>query len=236
MMLRALLLPVAAASALIACAEVAAPPPPVQTAGSDIAEGEETSPAGWVFPITGGAMPTDPKLLPNAEREYRSGSHEGIDIYYLKNGDGVPCNMPVLNTRTGWITRADHSWPPMTAKEYDAIIGLLNRGVDEGREAAMDRLRGVQVWLRTEDGMLVRYCHLNAVAPHVQLGAKIAPGVVVGYVGNSGTVSSVKGPWRNCHLHFEIWPTEGTYLGKGLSPPEAGALYMELFRGPLTSK
>lgn len=229
-MLRMLFLP-AAAIALSACAEAPAPPPVVQETKASAPESRDLHYAGWVFPIGNGSMPADPKLLPNAVREYRSGSHEGIDIYHLQNGDGLPCNTPVLNAHAGWIIRADHSWPPMTAKEYDANINLLNEGAEQGQEVALDRLRGCQVWVRTDDGMLLRYCHLNAVAPHAQVGSKIAAGIVLGYVGNSGTVSSVKGPWKNCHLHFEIWPTPETYLGKGLSPQEAGRLYTNLFDG-----
>jgi hypothetical protein len=40
---------------------------------------------GFIFPIAGGCLPKGDQLMPNAPRNYRQGTHEGIDFYNVDN-------------------------------------------------------------------------------------------------------------------------------------------------------
>lgn len=191
-----------------------APPPTIQD-------------AGWQFPIARGVLPVEPELLPNAERGYRGGIHQGVDLFYARqDGELLACGERVLNARTGTVTRADKDWPEMTVKEYENTTTRLKAVPDEAR---LDRLRGRQVWVSCDDGVLIRYCHLMAIDPSIDVGLKIAHGIVIGQIGNSGTADGAAVTGKGCHLHFEVWPTPDAYLGKGLSAREARKAYARLF-------
>jgi murein DD-endopeptidase MepM/ murein hydrolase activator NlpD len=164
--------------------------------------------------------------MPNAPRDYRGGTHEGVDIYGRADGSNLACGQEVLNARTGWIVRADHEWKTMVLREYEGLTAALKT---EENPSYLDRLRGRQVWVRTDDGAVVRYCHLSAIDEGVQVGLKVEQGMRLGAVGNTGTYDGSLGANRNCHLHFEVWPAPEAFLGKGRKPREALALYSRLF-------
>lgn len=181
-----------------------------------------------LFPINGGGLPlpTQPTLMPGAKRNYRGGVHEGIDIFFRANGDGLACGEPVLNAADGWVIRVDYSWKQVLQNEYDTITRSLQKVHDE---TMLDRLRGRQVWVKLADGTVLRYCHLNTVTENLAIGARVSPGTVLGTMGNSGTADGARGTGKNCHLHFEIWPAGGGFLGEGLSPAEIRALWESFF-------
>ena len=183
------------------------------------------SEGGWIFPVAGAVLPARESQMPNAPRDYRGGTHEGIDIYNHADGTPLACGEEVLNAQNGWIVRADHEWTPMVTREYEGLTAALK--TQENPEY-LDRLRGRQVWIRTDDGRLVRYCHLSAIDEAVQVGLKVETGMRLARVGNTGTYDGSQGANWNCHLHFEVWPTPDAFMGKGLSPKDALALYERL--------
>jgi murein DD-endopeptidase MepM/ murein hydrolase activator NlpD len=104
-------------------------------------------------------------------------------------------------------------------------VATLNPDV---RAQFLDRLRGRQVWIDHGAGVVTRYAHLSAVAAGLQVGDTVRAGRVVGFVGESGQLEAITAPGTDWHLHFEIRVAEG-YLGEGLVPPLARALYVESF-------
>ena len=40
---------------------------------------------GFIYPIRGACLPEGDQLMPNAPREYRGGTHEGVDFYDYDN-------------------------------------------------------------------------------------------------------------------------------------------------------
>lgn len=200
--------------------------------------------AGWQFPVRNAVLPTEPELLPNAERGYRGGIHQGVDLFYARQeGELLGCGESVVNARTGTVIRADRDWVAMTVREYNATTAALRAapapgmpasagGMSATDEERLDRLRGRQVWVSCDDGVVIRYCHLEAVDASIEVGLKIAHGIVIGRIGNSGTADGASGSGKNCHLHFEVWPTPDTYLGKGLSARAARREYAKLFGLP----
>ena len=214
--------------------DATAPPadPGTALAAASAAKGPVVRPRAdgkWLFPLAGGAMPRETNLLPNASRGYRGGVHEGVDLFTVADGAAVPCAAPVQNARDGWVIRADHAWRAMAGREYDVLTGALKNGPDADM---LDRLRGRQVWVRDADGFIVRYCHLQAVAPDITVGLKIERGTRIGLVGNSGTADGAHNTGTNCHLHFEIRLADGRFLGQDENPRTAGELYEALFAPP----
>src|SRR5690606_17504275 len=50
---------------------------------------------GFAYPIEGGCLPEGNQLMPNAPREYRQGTHEGVDFYDVDNCTPVTVGTPV---------------------------------------------------------------------------------------------------------------------------------------------
>lgn len=154
----------------------------------------------WV-PIEGVGLPTDPELLPNSAREYRGGSHEGIDF---PADDGTP----VRAVAAGTIVRVDREYLEWSAAQRDAALAdAVALGYTPS--STLDLIRGRQVWIDHGGGIISRYAHLSAVAP-LTVGMPVRQGEVIGLVGSSGL------PEGGPHLHLEI--RVGTsYLGDGLT-------------------
>jgi murein DD-endopeptidase MepM/ murein hydrolase activator NlpD len=191
-------------------------PPPSPTAAP-------SSLQGMVMPIEGACLPELPTLWPGAPRPYRNGVHEGVDFYPGYSCVPIGRGTPVRAAARGVVVRADLDYVPLTATELQE---LLARAAAQGYTdaEALDRFRGRQVWIDHGGGVTTRYAHLDAIAPAVRVGVWVEAGEVIGYVGNTGTPEEVTAPETEFHLHFEIRVGDG-YLGQGLSPQEAMALY-----------
>ncbi len=156
---------------------------------------------GLIVPIEGATLPTDDELLPNAERAYRAGWHEGIDF-------PARAGTPVRAVAAGVIVRIDRDftdWAP--EGEQAALDEALRLGYTPS--ATLDLIRGRQVWIDHGDGILSRYAHLSAVV-QLSIGDPVAAGTVIGAVGSSGY------PEGGPHLHLEI-RIGSSYLGDGLT-------------------
>lgn len=78
--------------------------------------------------------------------------------------------------------------------------GTLNR-------VGWQRLGGRRLWLTSPDGHEYYYAHLDGFAPGISDGARVEPGQVIGYVGDSGNAAGTPP-----HLHFEIHAPDGRAL------------------------
>lgn len=176
----------------------------------------------FVFPIAGGCLPTGDQLMPNAPREYRNGTHEGIDIYNVDSCTTIDVGTPIGAAKRGIVIRADLDYEDLTAERYAELAANLTSA------ESLDAFRGRQVWIDHGDGIVTRYCHLNAIADGLVPGSSVAAGDLVGFVGESGTPESINNPGSQYHLHFEVRVGE-SYLGAGMSVDEVRTLYSELF-------
>src|SRR5690606_27962571 len=52
--------------------------------------------SGFAYPIEGACLPQGDQLMPNAPREYRQGTHEGIDFYEVDNCVSIGLGTEVL--------------------------------------------------------------------------------------------------------------------------------------------
>ena len=172
----------------------------------------------YVLPLPGACLPKDPDHLPGAPRPYRNGVSYG---FVFTNGDAcvpVVYGTGVVAANAGEVVKADRDWTPPTKEAFEALIRAVAHGASPEQ---MDRLRGREVWIRHPDGWISVYAHLSAVAPWVEVGARVERGDWIGNVGNSGTRLEVEGRRVGARLLFELWEGEvdrGTYFGKGLAP------------------
>ncbi|MCI0776822.1 MAG: M23 family metallopeptidase [Chloroflexi bacterium] len=181
---------------------------------------------GLAFPIEDGCLPDDDNLMPGAPREYRGGTHEGVDVYDSDNCAYVGLDTEVVAMKSGIVVRADWGHVELTA----AMLVELEAIIEEsgGSPEVEDAFRGRQVWIEHADGTVTRYAHLEDIAEDVDVGVAVAQGEHIGYVGDSGTPESVTEPGTQVHLHFEIRIGE-SYLGAGLDAAASRALYQAAF-------
>ncbi len=183
---------------------------------------------GLWFPVPGARVPDDDAHLPGAPRPYRSGVSEGF--VFWPDGAGVPLafGTPVIAAGSGEVVRADVPYAELDEATWESLLVAVADGADEGE---LDALRGRQVWIRLDDGRVLRYGHLSAVRPGLAVGQRVARGRVIGFAGNSGTLDGVLGRTTNARLHFEI--REGdAFVGQGLDPDGVRLLAASLFTGP----
>ena len=182
---------------------------------------------GFAFPIAGGCLPQGDQLMPGAPREYRQGTHEGIDMYDSDNCTPIGFDTEVLAAKAGKVIRADWNYSPLSQAELDEIDQATPSN-GQTDEHALDVYRGRQVWIDHGNGVVTRYAHLSRIADGVDMGVSVSQGDLIAYVGNTGTPESITDPNAEMHLHFELRVGDD-YLGKGLTAPEIRALYEKAF-------
>lgn len=193
-----------------------------------VGHAELAADVGLWFPVPGARVPEDDAHLPGAPRPYRSGMSEGF--VFWPDGAGVPLafGTPVIAAGSGEVVRVDEPYAELDEATWESLLVSVSDGADEGE---LDALRGRQVWLRLDDGRVLRYGHLSGVRPGLAVGQRVARGRVIGFVGNSGTFDGVVGRTSNVRLHFEIRDGED-FLGQGLDPDGVRLLAAALFTGP----
>lgn len=219
-----------AALVLAACGDSSANSTPTSTAPAATATPSApdlTVFHNWIFPIQGGCLPEGDQLMPNAPRDYRSGVHEGMDLYEVDNCTAIKKNTPAIAAKDGVVIRADHDYHDLTQEELDAANAQIDAGNPNAFEV-IDLFRGRQVWIDHGHGIVSRYAHLEGIPDDIVVGREVLQGETVGYIGDSGTPESISNPDTEIHLHWEL-RTGDTFLGQGLPPDEVRALYKGLF-------
>ena len=199
-------------------------PPPPATPESPPAVDPATLGLGpFARPITGVCFPDFAGQLPGAPREYRNGTHEGVDFYPGWACAAIERGTPVLAIAEGRVIRADGDYADLTVERYFEMKARGFTGPDD-----LDAFRGRQVWVDHGDGIVARYAHLNGIAEGMVEGVSVSAGTVLAFVGESGTPGGLREAGSEVHLHFELRVGE-VYLGQGLGPEGALALYRAVF-------
>lgn len=183
---------------------------------------------GLWFPIPGASLPDTPAHLPGSVRSYRQGVNQGFDFYDGDSGVPVPYGAAVIASASGTLVRVDNVY---SEPSPDAWQALMESVADGATEAELDRLRGRQVWLETDGGLLLRYAHLSGVRSGLTEGQRVQRGEVLGFVGNSGTDEGIAGTELGARLHFEVWEGD-TFFGEDLDTEELRIAAVSLFTGP----
>lgn len=181
----------------------------------------------FIFPIRGTCLPAGDQLMPNAPREYRGGTHEGIDFYQSDNCTTIEKGTPMMAAKDGVVIRADRAYHDLTQAELAAADQRIADGHANDFDV-LDLFRGRQVWVDHGHGIVTRYAHLSGIADGIDVGAKVLQGETIAFVGDTGTPESLSNPGTELHLHFELRVGD-RFLGQGLPPDEVRQLYTNLF-------
>ena len=160
-------------------------------------------------------------LLPNALREYRSGSHHGIDF-------AIPLNGPIMAVSGGIIVRSNPTHSDVDIDTYNGFLETtqqLSKTPEDiynyillGKSIVIDHGYSIASNFRT----ISVYAHLSSIADGILPGAKVDKGQLIGFSGNTGTSSGSLRNEKGAHLHWELHfeDKSGKYfLGQNI-PPE----------------
>lgn len=189
------------------------------------------APDGLWFPIPGARLPQDDRFLPTADRSYRKGINQGF--VFNTDSAGIPINFgtPVIAAADATVQRADINFQEISASASRVLLDKV--AVSGADDNELDQLRGRQIWLRLEDGRLLRYGHLSGIHKDIREGINVYRGQVIGYVGNSGTEDGVKGTTRGARLQFEVWQADNTFFGQNVETiDQVRSFAASLFVGP----
>ncbi len=154
-------------------------------------------------PLQGAHITSRDSQMPGAPRDYRNGTHEGIDWYAGTTGINIDKDTPILSMADGIVVRADYDYVELSNAERDEILGIAANS-DHTPQYILDKLRGRTVWIQYDNGVMVRYAHLSRIAENIKVGAIVNSGDTIGYVGNSGTSYGVEENDVGLHLHSDI--------------------------------
>ena len=166
-------------------------------------------------------VPEHLNLLPNALREYRSGSHHGIDF-------AIPLNGPIMAVSGGIIVRSNPTHSDVDIDTYNAFLETtqeLSKTPEDiyhyillGKSIVIDHGYSIAPNFRT----ISVYAHLSSIAEGILPGAKVEKGQLVGFSGNTGTSSGALRNDKGAHLHWELYFEDASgkyFLGQNI-PPE----------------
>ena len=166
-------------------------------------------------------VPAYLNLLPPALREYRSGSHHGIDF-------AIPLNGPIMAVSGGIIVRSNPTHSDVDIDTYNAFLETtqqLSKTPEDiynyillGKSIVIDHGYSIASNFRT----ISVYAHLSSIADGILPGAKVDKGQLIGFSGNTGTSSGSLRNEKGAHLHWELHfeDKSGKYfLGQNI-PPE----------------
>ncbi|MGO4887947.1 M23 family metallopeptidase [Anaerobacillus sp. MEB173] len=155
-------------------------------------------------PILDAQVSTIPNHLPGAKRPYRNGYHEGMDWYAYATGSDINRDTPIYAMAEGIVVRADHDFEDYSSVDIRNKDLMLTTEMGETPEYIFDRLRGRQVWVQYENGVMNRFAHLDAIPDSIKVGDKVDEKTIIGYVGNSGTSGAVNQDDTELHLHQDL--------------------------------
>jgi murein DD-endopeptidase MepM/ murein hydrolase activator NlpD len=128
-----------------------------------------------------------------------------------------PWVLPVAGYHlTGRFGQSSGLWSSThTGLDFAAPEGTEIRSIGPGvvTAASSDGAFGNKTVVRLDDGTVLWYCHQSEIA--VDVGQRLAPGDLVGYVGSTGNTT---GP----HLHLEVHPGNGDATDPEAWLPEHG--------------
>ena len=172
----------------------------------------------------------DPTLLPNATREYRSGTHQGVDFMCPERGRAA------IAALDGHVVVAVGDYENPSSGDLDEVLATARR-LQATPPYTLVMLYGNHVvvdhGIIDDVGHVVSiYAHLDTLDAAIGIGRPVAAGQLLGWVGNSGTNTAAAGAldW-SLHLHWELH-VDDQYLGAGLSATETRTVYTTLFSEP----
>ena len=174
-------------------------------------------------------VPKRTMRLPNAPRNYRNGTHRGLDFF-------ANWGTPVRSVADGIVVRSDLHYEEVPADFRENLLKATTKVGHTPSDIFNSVLLGKSVFLDHGFDLIPGfrtisiYAHLSHIEKEIIPGAVVKKGELLGKSGNTGMRESTIGSKAGSHLHWEMILQKGEqeiYLGKGMSNPE---LYDMLFR------
>ena len=174
-------------------------------------------------------VPKRTMRLPNAPRNYRNGTHRGLDFF-------ANWGTPVRSVADGIVVRSDLHYEEVPADFRENLLKATTKVGHTPSDIFNSVLLGKSVFLDHGFDLIPGfrtisiYAHLSHIEKEIVPGAIVKRGELLGKSGNTGMRESTIGSKAGSHLHWEMILQKGEqeiYLGKGMSNPE---LYDMLFR------
>ena len=174
-------------------------------------------------------VPKRTMRLPNAPRNYRNGTHRGLDFF-------ANWGTPVRSVAEGVVVRSDLHYEEVPADFRENLLKATTKVGHTPSDIFNSVLLGKSVFLDHGFDLIPGfrtisiYAHLSHIEKEIVPGAIVKRGELLGKSGNTGMRESTIGSKAGSHLHWEMILQRGEqeiYLGKGMSNPE---LYDMLFR------
>ncbi len=188
-----------------------------------------------ILPCEGIGVPKRAMRLPNAPRDYRSGTHRGIDFFANWGTD-------VRAVAEGIVIRADHGYEEVPADfrenllEASAKVGNtpsdIFNSVLLGQAVFLDHGFDLVPGFRT----ITIYAHLSDIKEGIRAGTQVRAGELLGRSGNTGMKESTLGSKAGSHLHWEMILQKGQqeiYLGRDVPNPELYNMLNQIFKTSL---
>ncbi|WP_456364432.1 M23 family metallopeptidase [Priestia aryabhattai] len=155
------------------------------------------------IPIEHAFVTKEAGQVPGAARDYRNGKHEGFDWYPGAIGIEITRQTLIHPMFEGRIVRIDKDFKEL---EFDHREDLLKEAAASSNtsQKTLDKLRGRQVWIQSNNGILIHYAHTSSVNPNLKVGDYVKTTDWIAKVGNSGTSNGALGTDDDLHLHSDI--------------------------------
>ena len=169
--------------------------------------------------------------LPNAPRDYRSGTHRGIDFF-------ANWGTPVHAVADGLVIRADHYHLEVPSEFRVGLLFASSKVGHTPSDIFNSVLLGKAIFL--DHGFdivpgfraITIYAHLSSINKDMTPGSVIKAGQIMGRSGNTGTRESTLGTKKDAHLHWEMILQKGNkeiYLGEDMTYEQLYAMLVDVF-------
>ena len=185
-----------------------------------------------LLPCEGVNLPTRASRLPNAPRDYRNGTHRGVDFF-------AHWGTEIRAVADGIVVRADHNYEEYPADFRVKMLKSSGRvghtpsdifnSVLLGKAIILDHGFDLIPGFRT----ITIYAHLSSIKMNLVGGSTVKAGQVIGKTGNTGTRPSTLGTKKESHLHWELIlqkDTKEVYLGKDIPHEKLYEMLRNIFQ------
>ena len=184
-----------------------------------------------LLPCKGVMIPKRASRLPNAPRDYRNGTHRGVDFFANWGTD-------IRAVADGLIVRADHNYEEYPADFRTEMLKSSGKVGHTPSDIFNNVLLGKTVIL--DHGfdlipgfrVITIYAHLSSIKNNLSIGSVVKAGQTIGKTGNTGTKPSTLGTKKESHLHWELILQKNAkeiYLGKDVPYEKLYKMLKDIF-------
>jgi murein DD-endopeptidase MepM/ murein hydrolase activator NlpD len=184
-----------------------------------------------ILPCENIPVPKRIMRLPNAPRDYRNGTHRGIDFF-------ANWGTPIRAVAEGVVIRSDLYYEEVPPDFRENVLNSSARVGKTPSDIFNSVLLGQAVFLDHGFDLIQGfrvisiYAHLSHINPDIKPGRLVKPGEIFAKSGNSGVKESTLGSRAGSHLHWELILQKGKeeiYLGRDIPNPELYNMLTSIF-------